>query len=107
MAVRTTDHDRHQTDTDDEIVRYYDVCWSERIRKGHNATSLAIHFGYYRTGRESTEQAKLELNRLLGEQLEIGDAPFVLLDAGCGVGGTSIDLAQRFPRLKMAGVNLS
>jgi cyclopropane fatty-acyl-phospholipid synthase-like methyltransferase len=107
MTQREAERQVRAAYSDDDIIRYYDTCWSARFRNGHNPVSLAIHFGYYRTGKESSEAAKLALNAFLAEQLAIGRVPFSLLDAGCGVGGTAIDLARRFPKLRAVGVNLS
>jgi len=54
-----------------------------------------IHDGYYITGKESKEQAQENLIRLLVEKARIKRGARIL-DVGCGVGGSSIWLAENF-----------
>ncbi len=61
---------------------YYLRVWGEHI-----------HDGYYATGRESAEDAQIALVRTLAAEARIGPHDSVL-DVGCGVGGSSIWLAQ-------------
>ncbi len=52
-----------------------------------------LHDGYYRTGRESKEEAQEELVRFLAEQAEL-ERDSRVLDVGCGMGATSVALAR-------------
>ena len=52
-----------------------------------------IHDGYYITGRESKEQAQENLVRFLVDKAGIEPGSSVL-DVGCGVGGSSVWLAE-------------
>jgi tocopherol O-methyltransferase len=52
-----------------------------------------IHDGYYLTAKETKQQAQENLTRLLVEKARIKEGAKVL-DVGCGVGGSSIWLAE-------------
>jgi ubiquinone/menaquinone biosynthesis C-methylase UbiE len=90
-----------------QIIAYYDECWSERMLRGHNAESLAIHFGLYDTQELSAEAAKARLNDALLEALDHDDGPCRLLDLGCGVGGTAFHLARHKQAWSFVGANVS
>lgn len=85
------------------IARFYDAStplwldtWGEHM-----------HHGYYADPREKKDhrQAQLDLIEQLLAWAEVGDARRIL-DAGCGVGGSSRYLAQRF-RAEALGLTLS
>ncbi len=61
---------------------YYMQVWGEHI-----------HDGYYATGKESAEDAQIALVRTLASEARIRRHDSVL-DVGCGVGGSSLWLAQ-------------
>ncbi|NUP14092.1 MAG: class I SAM-dependent methyltransferase [Polyangiaceae bacterium] len=87
-------------------IAYYTECWVERFRAGHNPTSLAIHYGLVDDARIDFERAKLAINTHVVERLAIsrlGEAS--LVDLGCGVGGTILDLASRFSSWRFSGVD--
>jgi tocopherol O-methyltransferase len=52
-----------------------------------------IHDGYYITGRETNQEAQENLTRLLVEKARIKKG-VKILDVGCGVGGSSIWMAE-------------
>ncbi len=52
-----------------------------------------IHDGYYITGRETKEEAQINLIKMLIEKCDIKRGSRIL-DVGCGIGGSSIWLAQ-------------
>lgn len=58
-----------------------------------NYDNLAIHMGYYDDSIESHEESLLRLNEIVFDIAKIGENDLVL-DAGCGVGGSSIWLAK-------------
>src|SRR5690349_17528417 len=91
-----------------QIEEYYDRCWTERFLRGHNADSLAIHLGYYLEPGEPSETAKNRMNEIIAREfgLDFGQQK-TLVDAGCGVGGTSLYLGRSFPRLRVRGFNIS
>ena len=89
------------------VVRYYKECWTDRIKRGHNRNSLALHRDYYINSGEDVEAAKLRLNLLVIKQFDLVNNEFkTFVDAGCGVGGTAIHLALQFPRIHFIGVNI-
>lgn len=57
----------------------------------------------------STAEAATYLDRLLVAELRAAQlaAPEVILDMGCGVGGTMLELAQAFPSATVHGVTIS
>jgi SAM-dependent methyltransferase len=91
------------------VAQYYDVCWNRRFVEGHNAKSRAIHYGLYEAPDDPPEEAKLNTNRCIERLAAIAPAigPLRVLDAGCGVGGTAIDLARRHPNVSAVGLTLS
>ncbi len=94
--------------TTEQVEDYYAECWTNRIEAGHNNESLAIHQGLYTNGDENFENAKLNLNNLLAKEFELDKEPGkLILDAGCGVGGSAIYLANMYPELRVIGVNIS
>lgn len=61
---------------------YYLKVWGEHI-----------HDGYYTTGKESKREAQVKLVKLLAKQAGVARGDHVL-DVGCGLGGSSIWLAE-------------
>lgn len=64
-----------------------------------------IHDGYYATGRESREKAQENLIRLLVEKARIKRGARIL-DVGCGMGGSSIWLAENLGAVTV-GITIS
>lgn len=71
--------------------------------------TLAMHSGYYEKGIRTHEDAKINKNKLIGRflDLDILHKTGIILDAGCGVGGTSIYFAKKYPHIKFIGINNS
>lgn len=74
------------------IVRYYDDTWIDYRSFWLNDENRAIHFGYHDQTIRSHAKSLEHTNRVLADIAEIGKADRVL-DAGCGIGGSSIWLA--------------
>ena len=64
-----------------------------------------LHDGYYRSGRESKEEAQEELVKFLAEQAEL-ERDLRVLDVGCGMGATSVALARDLG-CSVTGITLS
>ena len=88
-----------------EIVDYYDRTEVHYRRAWDLQHSLAMHYGYWNADtknfRESLHQLNVELAAYAG--IQQGDR---VLDAGCGVGGSSIFLAKEF-NCSATGITLS
>lgn len=78
---------------DQEISEYYRQTWIDFVLVWSNPTNLALHFGYY-DGRTSSHAESLSYaNEVLANVIELAQGEHVL-DAGCGVGGSSFWLAE-------------
>lgn len=66
--------------------------------------NLAIHLGYYDETINSYEDSLIGMNRVTAEMANITESDLVL-DAGCGIGGSSIWLALTFG-CKVIGITL-
>ena len=92
----------------DSVNFYYDTCWLERFKEGHNPKSLAMHMGYFITGEENNDQAKQKMNDFLADQINIkNQEELTVVDVGCGVGGSLKFLSERYPQHNYVGVNIS
>jgi tocopherol O-methyltransferase len=78
----------------DELDETYRSIWGEHV-----------HHGYWRTGRESPEEATEALVRLVAERLELRPG-MALVDIGCGYGATAARLAAR-ESVRVTGFTLS
>ena len=71
-----------------------------------NYDNLALHMGYYEDDEKeiSHEESLLKLNEIVSDAAKLQEGDLVL-DAGCGVGGSSIWWAQN-RGCKVKGVSL-
>ncbi len=89
----------------EKIVAYYrdsEISYSQGWDLKH---SLAIHAGYFDKGNTNFRKALKRLNEIAAEHAQIKESDYVL-DAGCGVGGSSIFLARNY-NCKVLGITLS
>jgi len=77
----------------DAIVGYYDETWLDYRVLWLNPDNLAVHFGYTDANTRSHTDALKNMNRVLADRVQIKPGARVL-DAGCGVGGSSLWLAK-------------
>ena len=77
----------------DSLIRYYDETWLDYRLVWLEPSNFAIHFGYHDGERRSHAEALVQMNRVLADLARIGQGQRVL-DAGCGVGGSSMWLAE-------------
>jgi tocopherol O-methyltransferase len=75
------------------IELYYDQTWLDYRLLWLNKTNLSIHFGYSDGSGCRHSEALLNTNRVLADRAAIKPGDRVL-DAGCGVGGSSLWLAR-------------
>lgn len=89
----------------DDIVRYYNECYWDYRTSWLDNQNLAIHYGYWDQETRNHSQALLNMNRLLADTAAINAGERVL-DAGCGIGGSSIWLAEQ-RGARVTGITLS
>lgn len=77
-----------------DIVAYYDETWLDYRLLWLNRSNLSVHFGYADQTTRSHADALLNMNRVLADRAGIRPGQRVL-DAGCGVGGSSLWLAEQ------------
>src|SRR5262249_40866589 len=86
------------------IIAYYDETWVDYRTLWLNPGNLAVHFGYYDEKTQGHEAALLRMNEVMADCAAIQPGERVL-DAGCGVGGSSLWLAEN--RIaEVVGVNV-
>lgn len=93
--------DEHQ----EAIARYYRECWLDYRFFWINGKNLGMHFGYWDETTRTHAQSLLRTNEIMANAVHIGPADRVL-DAGCGVGGSSLWLAAN-RGATVVGVNVS
>lgn len=77
----------------DAVIAYYDQTWLDYRLFWLNRRTLSVHFGYTDPTTRGHADALLNMNRVLADRAGIQPGTRVL-DAGCGVGGSSLWLAQ-------------
>ncbi len=88
-----------------QIVEYYDQCEVDYKYNWHLDDCLALHIGYWDDTTNCLSEALLRQNEIMKEKGKI-TAGDMVLDAGCGIGGSSIYLAKNCG-CKVMGITLS
>lgn len=90
---------------EDQIIRYYDACQRDFQFVWHLNSHLSMHHGYWTSKTANLPEALTNLDQKVAKAAYIkpGD---VVLDAGCGVGGSAIYLAKNF-QCRVEGITLS
>ena len=88
-----------------KIVEYYDQCEVDYKYNWHLDDCFALHIGYWDDTTNSLPEALLRQNEIMKKKGEI-TAGDMVLDAGCGIGGSSIYLAKNCG-CKVMGITLS
>ncbi len=100
------DHRTHRGEgLNDDIADYYDQSYWDYRTSWMNAKNLAIHYGYWTESTRSHSESLIEMNAMLAKTLDLKAGDHVL-DAGCGVGGSSIWLAETFG-VKVTGITIA
>ncbi|MEV0293846.1 methyltransferase domain-containing protein [Nocardia sp. NPDC050710] len=87
------------------IVDYYAKAWYDYRGVWMNKTNRAMHYGYWDENTRNHGESLLNMNRELARKAGITRGAKVL-DAGCGVGGSSMWLAENFGA-QVVGITLS
>ena len=89
----------------DQIVHYYETCEEDYRLFWDLAHSHAMHAGYWDETTKTLREALQRENEILAERAQIKSSDHVL-DAGCGIGGSSLYLAQNY-HCQVTGITLS
>lgn len=88
-----------------DIVDYYEHCQVDYEFGWRLNISMSMHYGYWHDDTKKLRQALLNMNKEVASFGQVKDGDYVL-DAGCGVGGSSIFLAKAFG-CRTQGITLS
>ncbi len=91
------------------VAAYYDASTRRFLAIGGSGAALAIHRPLWAEGLAGVEAASAHVNTLVATAAEaaLGRLPAQVCDLGCGVGGTLLHLARRWPGAHLTGVTLS
>jgi len=87
-----------------KIRRYYDDSQILYRLFWMNKKNLAMHYGLWDKDTKNISEALFNENKYIARDLDINSKDIVL-DAGCGVGGTTIWMAEKFGA-KVVGINI-
>lgn len=87
-----------------KIIRYYDYTLPFYKIFYHGKTN-AVHYGYWDSSVKTHNEALLNTNKFLARKLNLGANDYVL-DAGCGIGGSSIWIAKNY-NAHVIGITIS
>jgi|SRR3989338_628042 len=82
----------------DYTLPFYKIFW-------HKNNSNALHYGFWKNDTKNLQEALINTNRHLAIKANITKND-VVLDAGCGIGGSSIWLTQNIG-CKVTGITIS
>src|SRR3989338_3874518 len=83
----------------DQTTHLYEWLWYK------SSKSYAMHYGYWEKDTKTLDEALLNTNRFMAKIGKI-NAKMKILDAGCGVGGSSIWLAKNYGA-EVTGITIS
>ncbi len=90
----------------EDAVKHYDDCYRDYLTAWCNRDNLALHYGYWdKPEKYQHHQALLNKNQQLYEKTGINSDEHVL-DAGCGIGGSSIWMAREHAN-RVTGITIS
>ena len=97
------------TELENEAKEYYDKLWSNTKRIHKIIEEIpSWHFGFYEKGINNSNEAKINMMNYVGRLLELDDESFMkILDAGSGVGTTSLYLAKKYSNCIFHGITIS
>ena len=78
----------------EDVVRYYNQTWADYRVIWLSRVNYAFHFGYHDQPRMPHKRALVRHNEVMADIAQVAPGDRVL-DAGCGVGGTSCWLAEQ------------
>jgi tocopherol O-methyltransferase len=87
-----------------DVQEYYNQTWLDYRVFWMNPDNRAIHFGYWDDQTRNHADSLINMNRQMARRLDLR-AGQRILDAGCGVGGSAMWLAQAC-ELEVIGINI-
>jgi tocopherol O-methyltransferase len=87
-----------------KIIEYYDYTLPF-YRFFYHKDSNAIHYGFWDDSVKNHQEALLNVNKFLAETAGV-KSDDIILDAGCGVGGSAIWLAKNY-NTQVVGITIS
>jgi len=107
--MRNKDKKTKLTELEDEAKEYYDKLWSNPNRIHKIIEELpSWHFGFYEKETKNSYEAKINMMDYVGRLLDLNnESSMNILDAGSGVGTTSLFLAKRFSNCIFHGITIS
>jgi trans-aconitate methyltransferase len=102
----------HASSTE-EIARYYDRNTRRFLWLGSGRGVHSMHRELWGPGVASARDAADHINRVIADEIAALAVPQgarespVIVDFGCGVGGTLFHLARRFPTARLKGITVS
>jgi cyclopropane fatty-acyl-phospholipid synthase-like methyltransferase len=89
-----------------DTAQHFEDCHNDYLFAWANSDNLAFHYGYWDSPEPYNQhQALINKNQLLYDKVKIRPTDRVL-DAGCGIGGSSIWMAKNFGN-RATGVTIS
>ena len=88
-----------------DISRYYDLSETHYRLFWKLEKSKSLHYGYWDSSTKNFHDALLNINKVLAQRVNVSKED-VVLDAGCGVGGSAIWLAKNIG-CKVIGISLN
>lgn len=86
------------------IIKYYDYTLPF-YRFFYHQNSNSVHYGFWDKDTKNHQEALINVNKFLAEIVHL-KAGELILDAGCGIGGSSIWLAKNY-QVKAIGITIS
>jgi cyclopropane fatty-acyl-phospholipid synthase-like methyltransferase len=93
------------SEVQEKVNEYYDECQVDYSMMWGTDDHLSMHYGYHDDEHRSLEDAVVNLTRVIADRAGISEGDRVL-DAGCGVGGSAVWLAQE-RGARVDGVNIN
>jgi tocopherol O-methyltransferase len=92
-----------------DVTRYYDRNTRRFLLMGSGRQVRSIHRELWGPGVESSREAAGHIDRVVADEITrlVSSGRPVVLDFGCGVGGTLFHLAERIPEARLTGITMS
>jgi cyclopropane fatty-acyl-phospholipid synthase-like methyltransferase len=97
------------SEIENEAKDYYDKIWSNPNKIRQSSKELCSwHFGFYEKGIKNPNEAEINMMDYISRLLDLDDELSMnILDAGSGVGSTSIYLAKKYSNCLFHGITIS